>query len=141
MFSELALRRLWFRVPSDPTGAHHELDFRVGGREIARGRFAVAGKAELIEYRSRFVDLQPSERIVHDYESLLDGVLRWVSLVTVELDLEPGGTRLRHTEQYVMVTSTADGKPEVDHLIGGRRLQLNVALPNALDRLATKSRP
>jgi uncharacterized protein YndB with AHSA1/START domain len=42
-FADLSLRRRWFRIPSEPGTAHHELDFRVGGREVARGTSAAAG--------------------------------------------------------------------------------------------------
>ena len=39
-FTDPSLRKRWFRVPSEPGASHHELDFRVGGHEIARGAFA-----------------------------------------------------------------------------------------------------
>jgi hypothetical protein len=45
-YADPALRRRWFRIPSTPEHAHHELDFRVGGHEIARGVFAPSGAEE-----------------------------------------------------------------------------------------------
>lgn len=136
MFAELPARRAWFRIPSDPAAAHHELDFRVGGHENARGIFTKGQAPEELEYRSRFLDIKPHERIVTVYEFFLNGTLRWASLATVELTAEPTGTHLRHVEQYTYVTYTGDGQADLDHLQGGLRMQLNVVLPGALTRAA-----
>ena len=40
-YADLSLLRRWFHIASDPALAQHELDFRVGGGEVARGTFAV----------------------------------------------------------------------------------------------------
>jgi uncharacterized protein YndB with AHSA1/START domain len=139
-YAEPAQRRRWFRIPGDPADADYELDFRPGGHEVSRGRFAptgVAGTEELIEYRSVFWDIVPGARLVFGYELVLDGVRRWVSLVTVELSALPGetlpdetlpdgsGTRLRHTEQYVLLAYAGDGAQDAAHLRGSTPLQLN----------------
>jgi uncharacterized protein YndB with AHSA1/START domain len=92
-FSDFSLRKRWFRIPTEPGTGHHELDFRVGGREIARGTFAPSGVPERIEYRSQFLDIVLDQRIVFMYELLLDGRLRSVSLVTVELAPGADGPR------------------------------------------------
>jgi uncharacterized protein YndB with AHSA1/START domain len=112
-------------MPDEPGAGHHELDFRVGGSEIARGTFAASGVAEHIEYRSVFRDIVLDERIVLVYELLLDGRRRSVSLVTVELAADKDGTRLTYTEQYVFVAFTAHGSDDVAEREGGTRLQLN----------------
>ncbi|MBM9509462.1 SRPBCC domain-containing protein [Streptomyces sp. KK5PA1] len=130
-FADEQLRRKWFRLPGESGGGHHELDFRVGGTEVARSTFAVADVTEHLEYRSRFIDIVPGERIVLSYEFLLDAVRRWVSLVTVELTPAPTGTLLTWTEQYTYLVLTADGN-DTAHLQGGTRLLLN-GLPRALD--------
>jgi uncharacterized protein YndB with AHSA1/START domain len=135
-FSDFSLRKRWFRIPAEPGTGHHELDFRVGGREIARGTFAPGGVPERIEYRSQFLDIVLDERIVFIYELLLDGRLRSVSLVTVELAPGADGTRLTYTEQYVLVAFTADGRDDIAEREGGTRLQLN-ALGFAVDHPAT----
>src|SRR5437868_6857215 len=67
-YADLAVRRRWFRIPGAPEAAHHGLDFRVGGGEVARGSFAPAGVSETIEYRSRFSEIVPDERLVFTYE-------------------------------------------------------------------------
>ena len=124
-FADLSLRERWFHIPSTPEAAQHELDFRVGGGEIARGTYAPAGVPEHIEYRSRFFDIAADERIVYTYELLLDGRRRSVSLVTVELAADAGGTLLTYTEQYVFVALTGDGHADIGEREGGTRLQLN----------------
>ncbi len=124
-YADLALRRRWFRIPSDPEAAYHELDFRVGGGEVVRGRFAAAGVSETIEYRSRFSEIVPDEHIVFTYEVVLDGHLRSVSLASVEFAPEAGGTLLTYTEQYVFVAFTADEWADRAEREQGMRLQLN----------------
>lgn len=124
-FSDLTLRQRWFRIPSEPGTAHHDLDFRVGGREIARGTFAPSGIPEQIEYHSEFLDIVPDERIVFTYTIVLDGRRRSVSLTTVELAAEGAGTRVTRTEQYVFLVLTGDGQVDAAHLEGSMRLQFN----------------
>jgi uncharacterized protein YndB with AHSA1/START domain len=134
-YADFAVRRRWFRMPGDPARAVHELDFRVGGQEVARGVFAPTGDAEeRLEYRSTFLDLETGSRIVFGYSFSLDDVRRWASLVTVELSGLPGwsATRLRHTEQYTYLAYADDGAQDVAHLKGSMNLQLN-GLAAALD--------
>ena len=136
-FSDLPLRKRWFRIPSEPGAAHHELDFRVGGHEVARGTFAPAGVREHVEYRSQFLDIVADERIVLTYELILDGRRRWVSLVTVGLGPDGSGTHLSYTEQYVFLAFTGDGHQDTAHLKGGTRLQLN-ALAFVMNGMGTR---
>jgi uncharacterized protein YndB with AHSA1/START domain len=124
-YSDLALRQRWFRIPSEPGTAQHELDFRVGGGETARGTFAPTGVSEHIEYHAWFLDIVTDERMVYTYELLLDGRRRSVSLVTIELAADADGTLLTYTEQYVFVAFTGDGRADVREREGGTRLQLN----------------
>lgn len=124
-YAELDQRRRWFRIPSTPEQAHHELDFRVGGREIARGTFAPSGEEERLEYRATFCDIVPDERVVFAYQVTVNDVRRWASLVTIELAPRDGGTSLRHTEQYAFLAYTGEGAQDIAHLKGGIRLQFN----------------
>ena len=124
-FAELPLRTRWFRLPGKAETIDHELDFRVGGGEIAGSAFAAAGVTERLEYRSHFLDIVPGERIVLAYEFALDGRRRWVSLVTIELSPAAGGTALTWTEQYAFLAVTGDGSQDIAHLQGGLRLHLN----------------
>jgi uncharacterized protein YndB with AHSA1/START domain len=143
-FADLSIRQRWFRIPSEPGTAQHELDFRVGGGEAARGTFVPADSAEPeqrehIEYHSRFLDIVTDERIVYTYELLLDGRRRSVSLVTVELTPDASGTRMTYTEQYVFVAFTEDGRADVGEREGGTRLQLN-GLIAVVERLVEEAR-
>lgn len=124
-FSDLSLRRRWFRIPGKQDEAVHELDFRIGGGEVMRGSFAPAGAVEELEYRSRFLDITVDERIVFSYEFLLDGSRRWVALVSVELSPHAGGTCLRYTEQYAFLVYTRDGSAEIGERRGSTNLMLN----------------
>ncbi len=123
-FADPAVRRRWFRLPG--RDATYEHDFRVGGGEAARSTFPMPdGTVEDVAYDSRFVDLVPDRRIVLTYETHVDGILRWTSLVTVDLIPDGDGTQLRRTEQVAFVTPTGDGTHDLPHVHGGIRLQLN----------------
>jgi len=124
-FGDLTLRRRWFRIPGPADGAHHELDFRVGGGELARGTFAPSGVPERIEYRSWFLDIVPHRRIVLCEELILDDVRRSLSLVTVELQSDDPGTRLQWTDQYALLALTGDGGDDAAHRRGSIQLLLN----------------
>jgi uncharacterized protein YndB with AHSA1/START domain len=124
-FAEPSLRTQWFRLPGRSKTASHELDFRVGGSERARNVFVSGDVEEFLEYRSQFLDIALDERIVYVYQAHVDGVCRWVSLVTIELTARDGGSRLDWTEQYAYLMLTGDGTQDTAHLRGGTRLLLN----------------
>ncbi|MFV5994177.1 SRPBCC family protein [Streptomyces sp. NPDC056231] len=91
----------WFSGP----GAEHELDFRVGGREVNRGR---SGGGPVLTFESWYRDIVQDERIVYT-STLSEGQdLATVSLTTVEFHPEGGGTRLLLTEQSTFL----DGREE-----------------------------
>ncbi|RSM55835.1 hypothetical protein DMB66_35205 [Actinoplanes sp. ATCC 53533] len=123
-FADTAIRKRWFRLPG--SGASYEQDFRVGGGETARSTFTGLDTApELLEYRSRYIDIAGPQRIVYGYEAVVDGELRWTSLVTVRFDAETDGTRLEWTEQVTFLRYQGDGSVELAHLRGGSVLRLN----------------
>ncbi|WP_229891218.1 SRPBCC domain-containing protein [Streptomyces mashuensis] len=125
-FSDSGVRRRWFKLPG--SGATYEHDFRVGGGETASSTFAVLDmEPQQLAYWSRYLDIVPGRRIVYVYESHVDGVLRWTSLVTVELraGAEETGTIVTWTEQAAFVAPTGDGGDDLKHLRGGTRLRLN----------------
>ncbi|KAA5832695.1 SRPBCC domain-containing protein [Saccharopolyspora hirsuta] len=124
-FSDFELRQRWFRIPGEPGASRHELDFRPGGGETTSGPLAVGGVVEHVEYRSRFLDIVPAQRIVLTSELVLDGLRRSLSLVTVELSPHADGTRLVYTEQFVFVVLTGDGSADIAEREGSTRLMLN----------------
>jgi uncharacterized protein YndB with AHSA1/START domain len=130
-FADTTVRRRWFRLPG--SGASYEQDFRVGGGETAQSTFTGLDTApERLEYRSRYLDIAGTHRLVYGYEAVVDGELRWTSLVTVELAAEADGTRLDWTEQVTFVRYAGDGSGDLAHLRGGSALRLN-GLEAALD--------
>ena len=82
----------WFGEP----GGDFELDFRVGGREFNRGTLP---DGSVYTFEGRYYDIVPDERIVYAYDMHLDERRISVSLATVELKPDGGGTRLIFTEQ------------------------------------------
>jgi uncharacterized protein YndB with AHSA1/START domain len=90
-------KKRWFGASDERVIEFHELDFRVGGREINRGRPKAGGQNHA--YEARYYDIVPNERIVIAYDMHLDATRISVSLATVELKPEGKGTRLIFTEQ------------------------------------------
>jgi uncharacterized protein YndB with AHSA1/START domain len=92
----------WF---STPTG-EHELDFRVGGREVNRANH----DGQVLTFESWYQDIVTDHRIV--YTSALYGgaELATVSLTTVELTPADGGTLLTLTEQGTFLDGKEDPK-------------------------------
>jgi uncharacterized protein YndB with AHSA1/START domain len=82
----------WFAGPA----AEHELDFRVGGREVNRGRHE---DGSTLTFESVYHDIVPDERIVYTSALRSGRDLATVSLTTVEFTSEGDGTRLLLTEQ------------------------------------------
>jgi uncharacterized protein YndB with AHSA1/START domain len=141
-FANAAIRRRWFQLPG--SGASYEHDFRVGGGETARSTFTGLDTApERLEYRSRYIDITGTQRIVYGYEAVVDGELRWTSLVTVRLDAETDGTCLEWTEQVTFLRYTGDGSVDLAHLRGASALRLNgldAALQSATSASATTAK-
>jgi uncharacterized protein YndB with AHSA1/START domain len=99
-----ASRERVFAAWADPSskarwfgGDDFELDFRVGGREINRGRVGDAGP--LYTYACVYADIVPDERIVYTYEMHMDDARISVSLSTIQFEDSGSGTKLVYTEQ------------------------------------------
>ena len=104
-FADPDLRQRWFRVPDSWSETEWSLDFRVGGGELNAGRDD-RGHHHL--FRSRFHDIVDGERIVFASDMLLDGRLTSVSLTTVELCADGGGTHLTFTEHGAFLDDLED---------------------------------
>ncbi|PJJ63521.1 SRPBCC domain-containing protein [Compostimonas suwonensis] len=123
-FADERIRRRWFRLPG--TGASYRHEFRVGGGENAHSTFPLPdADPEELAYRSRYLDIVADRRIVFSYESIVDDVPRWVSLVTVLIADDGDGSTLTWTEQVAFLTRTGDGSADLPHLRGGTALRLN----------------
>ena len=93
-------KRRWFRGPEGWTNLEHSLDFRVGGREINRGRIA---DGEIHAYDARYEDIVPNERFILAFTMSVGDVRISSSLLTVSLQPEGTRTRLRLTEQIAVL--------------------------------------
>lgn len=92
----------WFAAP----GGEHELDFRVGGREVNRGRH---GDGPVLTFEARYEDIVTGERIVYAGTLRAGDTLSTVSLTTVEFGpADDGGTRLVLTEQGTFLDGHED---------------------------------
>ncbi|MFE2267076.1 SRPBCC domain-containing protein [Streptomyces griseosporeus] len=123
-FADTPLRRRWSRLPGRELSYRH--DFAVPGGETATSVFQVPdAPPERLAYASRYLDITRAARIVYTYTSTVNDLLRWTSLVTVELRPEGGGTRLRWTEQAAFLTPSEEPDHDLPHLRGATRLRLN----------------
>lgn len=97
----------WFSGPPDRwTELERSLDFRVGGRERARGAFT-GGPVSCFE--AVYLAITDERRIVYAYTMHLDDRLISASLATIEFLPEGSGTRLVITEQGAFLDGFPDG--------------------------------
>jgi len=93
-WADPAAKARWF-TPGSSAG--HQLDFRVGGREVATGG---PEGGPLMTFETLYRDIVPEQRIVYTSTLSAGADLMTVSLTTVEFTPgEGGGTRLVLTEQ------------------------------------------
>ena len=93
-WADPAAKASWF---TPGPGFGHELDFRVGGREVARGG---PEGGPLMTFETLYRDIVPEQRIVYTSTLSAGADLMTVSLTTVEFTPGlGGGTRLVLTEQ------------------------------------------
>jgi uncharacterized protein YndB with AHSA1/START domain len=95
-FADPAIKVTWFAPPDEWGPEEHEMDFRVGGREISRGG---PKDGPVHTFEARYWDIVANERIVYSYDMHLDATRISVSLATIELRPAGEGTRLVFTEQ------------------------------------------
>ncbi|MFE0024347.1 SRPBCC family protein [Amycolatopsis sp. NPDC059021] len=91
-WSDPPVKARWFGAND-----HHELDFRVGGREINRGRHAEDGP--LLTFEATYHDIVDGQRIAYAGTLSADGTLATISITTIEFVPDGEGTRLVLTEQ------------------------------------------
>ena len=116
-------RSAWRRIPGPDSVL--TLDFRVGGWERLTGSSAATGTPEAIASHALFLDIVDRERIVACHEVLLNGVRRWVSLISIAFEPVGNATRISHTEQYSFLAWAGDGAHDQAHLRGSTQLAFN----------------
>jgi len=97
----------WFAGPEGWQQKTREMDFRIGGRELVRGR-KPAGVVSTFD--AHYYDIVPNERIVYAYEMYLDEVRISVSVATVEFKDHEKGSLLVITEQGVFLDDFDDAR-------------------------------
>lgn len=93
-----------------------EMDFRTGGAE--RGAFEDARGTHVNE--GRYFEIAEQERIVLAYSMSVNGRVHTVSLATVLFSDEDGGTRVRYSEQMIVIPPSdgvAGRRAGWDHLL------------------------
>ncbi len=85
-WADPAAKARWFS-PSGP----HELDFRVGGREVNRGRNP---DGQVLTFESHYHDIVADQRIAYTSTLSVGENVVTVSLTTVELTPDGDSTRL-----------------------------------------------
>jgi uncharacterized protein YndB with AHSA1/START domain len=123
-FADPAAKKRWFAGPEEFGPSEHELDFRIGGREISRGG-PPGGPSYTFEAVYR--DIVPDQRIVTTYEMLMADTRISVSVATVELKPAGAGTRLVYTEQGAFLDGH-DSPAEREHGTGELLNQLGAEL-------------
>jgi uncharacterized protein YndB with AHSA1/START domain len=121
-YANADLRSGWRRLPGTSV---LDLDFRVGGWERLTGSSAATGTVEAIASHGLFLDIVAGERIVSAHDVLVDGVRRWVSLISIAFEPTEAGARVTHTEQYTFLAWTDDGAHDQAHLRGSTMLSFN----------------
>lgn len=97
-------KRRWSDCHAEHTTEYH-LDFRPYGRETHRVDYP-DGRVQRIE--KVFFDIVEARRIVFAYDIRVDDRRCSVSLVTVEFDEGPRGTRMTYTEQLTYLDGHED---------------------------------
>jgi len=88
-FSDTDVKRRWFAEGEDWRVEEFTADFRPGGYETSRFRYA---DGPPITYDTRYLDIITDERLVFSYTITIDGRPSSVSLASVELFPAQGGT-------------------------------------------------
>jgi uncharacterized protein YndB with AHSA1/START domain len=104
-FADADIKKQWFKGGDE---LEYSLDFRVGGREVNKGRFH---DGPVHSFIATYYDIVENERIVTAYEMYLDDDRISVSIGTTELEAHGDKTKLVYTEQGAFL----DGfdKPEM----------------------------
>ena len=84
-------------------------DFRVGGRDVAEGRFH---DGPVSRYEAVYADIVERVRIVTTYDMWSDGEHLSTSLASLELEPVAGGTRFTHTEHGLFYDRFAADGPQ-----------------------------
>lgn len=92
-FAKLDHKKQWF---SGPNHSMHEMNFKVGGKETAKGKMPNGAESH---YDATYLDIIENQRIIYAYEMAFGGKRISATLTSIELEPVEGGTKLKFTEQ------------------------------------------
>lgn len=125
------LRAKWFRGPAEWVLIERSQDFRVGGREVLRGRLPSGTETF---FSSTFHVIAPERYLITDYDMHVGGAMMSVSLATLELEPAAGG---KCTLRYVEQGAFFDGNPSSP---ASRKGGVSWHLDNLAEVLAARAR-
>ena len=99
-FAEEERKIAWFGTGDSSESGEWSFDFRVGGRDVAEGRFH-AGPVS--RYEGTYADIVEHHRIVTTYDMWIDGEHMSTSLASYEFEDVGHGTRFTHVEHGVFL--------------------------------------
>ncbi len=108
-FADAAKKRRWFAEGEGWEVFEYTLDFRVGGTEVSRFRFKDGPE---IRNDTQFQDIVDDRRMVFTYRMAIGPKPLSVSLSTVLLTPQNGGTLYTYTEQGVYFDGAERGRRE-----------------------------
>ncbi|MFC5502083.1 SRPBCC domain-containing protein [Lysinimonas soli] len=101
-FADEAQKLAWFGSDDAFDQGEWAFDFRVGGRDVAEGKFH---DGPLSRFEGTYTDIVEHVRIVNTYDMWLDGVHMSTSVASFEFDpiesIDGPGTRFTHVEHGV----------------------------------------
>jgi uncharacterized protein YndB with AHSA1/START domain len=97
-FAEEDQKRTWFGTGDTYERREWVFDFRVGGRDVAEGKFH---DGPLSRYEATYTDIVNGVRIVTTYDMWLDGAHMSTSVASFEFEPIEAGTRFTHVEHGV----------------------------------------
>lgn len=105
-FTDPQAKATWFGGGTDQQILVREMDVRPGGRERVQGKWS---SGMVSTFDAVYFDVVPDERIVYTYEMHLDERKISVSLASIELKAEAGGTRVVVVEHGAFLDGYEDG--------------------------------
>lgn len=99
-FAEEEQKRAWFGEDDAFESGEWAFDFRVGGRDVAEGRFH---DGPVSRYEATYADIVDRVRIVTTYDMWIDGDHMSTSLASFEFEPVEAGTRFTHVEHGVFL--------------------------------------
>lgn len=100
-FADKSVKRRWYTDSRVVVSEEFEMDFRIGGHDLARFRFSEQSPfpGVALSYHTTYLDIVPDRRLVYAYGMAMADKIVSASLVTFEFVPGDGGTDVLFTEQ------------------------------------------